>query len=74
MKPKADVKMGIVTISYDTCMRRVNMTTTFETQVIEILNDLVRKVSRLETRLMRLAEEMNVNVTKRKEKQDENVQ
>jgi predicted metalloenzyme YecM len=50
------------------------MTTTFETQVIEILNDLVRKVSRLETRLMRLAEEMNVNVTKLKGKQDENVQ
>jgi len=49
------------------------MTTTFETQVIEILNDLVRKVSRLETRMMRLAEEMNVDVTKRKEKEHADV-
>jgi hypothetical protein len=50
------------------------MTNTFETQVIEILNDLLRKVSRLETRMMRLAEEMHIDVTKRKEKDHENVQ
>ena len=49
------------------------MTTTFEKQVLEILNDLVRKLSRIETRVMRLAEEMDIDVTKRKEKEHADV-
>ena len=48
-------------------------TKTFETQVIELLNDLVNKVSRLETRLMRLADEMGIDV-KKPEKKHEQVQ
>ena len=53
------------------------MTKTFETQVLEALNDLVRKVSRLETRVMALADELGINVTitrKLKEKNHENIQ
>lgn len=43
-------------------------TQTFEVQVIEMLNDLVNKVSRLETRLMRLADELGIDVKKPEKK------
>jgi len=50
-------------------------TPTFEVQVIEMLNDLSRKMVRIETRVLRLAEELSIDVKhERKEKKHESVQ